>query len=75
MVLRIFQPDLDNFKKPFGAVYLERSMSLDAAKLVLDCTFVLVDERLLNAYKYQFDMVDLFDQPDQNQLRFSVQLV
>ena len=42
-------------------------MSLGTSKLVLDCTLVLVGERLYNVDKYQINMVDLFNRPDQDQ--------
>lgn len=41
------QSNWADFKTALGITHLERGMSLNAAQLVLDCTFVLVGERLL----------------------------
>jgi hypothetical protein len=59
--------DWTDFKKALGKVHLENSMSIDAAKLVLDCTFVLVGERLLDLCKSRMDSMNSLQNPHHNQ--------
>lgn len=49
------EPSWTSFKKFLPTIPLNRCMSQVAAKLVHECTFVLVGERLLGVYKEQLD--------------------